>query len=319
MRNIITYEHDEILHIKDDRLINIDELSNTVWIDIEDPEEADYEFLKDKFEFHDLALEYCKNKSVNSKFSEYEDYYFLIITSITKTNSIENAIYKPIYIFISRKYIITIHYGKSTLISGVFTAINEKPKIIDMGADFILYSIIKAITDRYFLIADKLEAQINFIEDELMDKPTRETLNKIIDIKRKTIRLRKHVYKKREMINSLLRADNSILRKENKVYFSDSYDHILMLFDVVEGNKEMIASSLDLYSSQLSNKTNDIMKLLTVITTIMMPITVVTGIYGMNFVNMPELSFKYSYLIFWIAILASIILQLIYFKRKKWL
>lgn len=316
MNKIITCRDGKIIELKEEE-ISID--SNTIWVDIEEPKEEDYSFLREKFNFHELALDYCKNKSINSKFHDYEKYYFLIITSINKTSTIENIIYKPIYIFVGQKYIVTLHYSKSTVLSNLQSSIMEKPKILEAGSDFLLYNIIKDITERYFVVADKLEAEINFIEDELMDKPTKESLNKILEIKRKAIRLRKNIYKKREIMTSLLRVDNSIIKEENKLYFSDSYDYILMLFDVVEGNKEMIASTLDLYSSQLSNKTNDVMKLLTIITTIMMPITVVTGIYGMNFANMPELHFKYGYFIVWIIIIVSIILQLIYFKKKKWL
>lgn len=316
MRSIITCRDGKVIELKEEE-IKLD--TDMVWVDIDEPEEEDYNFLRDKFGFHDLALDYCKNKSINSKFHDYNKYYFLIITSINKTSTMENIIYKPIYIFIGKKYIVTLHYSKSTVLSNLQKDIVENPKILEVGSDFVLYNIIKDITERYFVVADKLETEINFIEDELMDKPTKESLNKILQLKRKSIRLRKNVYKKREMMTSLLRVDNSIIKSENKLYFSDSYDYILMLFDVVEGNKEMIASTLDLYSSQLSNKTNDVMKLLTIITTIMMPITVVTGIYGMNFVNMPELHFKYGYFIVWIIIIVSIIIQLIYFKKKKWL
>ena len=190
--------------------------------------------------------------------------------------------------------------------------------IISYGSDFVLYNILDEAIDQLFVITDKVEEKINILEEESMNNPVQSTLNNIMRVKKSVIKLRRVVSPLREVINTLLRHDD-IITEKHRLYFSDIYDHILRIYDLIESDHEMVTSCLELYSSQLSNSMNKVMKILTIITTVMMPLTIITGIYGMNFQNMPELRAKYSYFITIFIMFFISLCQILYFRKKKWL
>ncbi len=287
------------------------------WLNINNPTESDFEFLKNKFKFHPLTIEDCINKSKRSKINDYNDYHFLIIaTSDIHPNNTFS--YNNIFVYISSNYIITIHYGESKSIKKIINDIDKGLAIVSNGSDFVLYHILDESIDQLFIITDKLEEKINILEEESMNNPVQNTLNNIMKVKKIVIKLRRVVSPLREVLNTLLRHDD-IITEKHRLYFSDIYDHILRIYDLIESDHEMVTSCLELYSSQLSNSMNKVMKILTIITTIMMPLTIITGIYGMNFENMPELHAKYSYFIVIFIMIFSSLGEILYFKKKNWL
>ncbi|MBZ9634804.1 magnesium/cobalt transporter CorA [Clostridium sp. FP1] len=296
---------------------NTSNTKEVFWLNINNPTDSDFEFLKGKFNFHPLTIDDCIHKSRRSKINDYNDYHFLIIaTSDSHPNNTFS--YNNIYVYISSNYIITIHYGESKSIKKIINDINKGLDIVSNGSDFVLYHILDESTDQLFIITDKLEEKINILEEESMNNPVQSTLNNIMRVKKSVIKLRRVVSPLREVLNTLLRHDD-IITEKYRLYFSDIYDHILRIYDLIESDHEMVTSCLELYSSQLSNSMNKVMKILTIITTIMMPLTIITGIYGMNFENMPELHAKYSYFIVIFIMVFSSLCEILYFKKKKWL
>lgn len=287
------------------------------WIDIEKPDEDDYCFLNEKFKINNLDIEECKNNSKRSKFRSYSNYSFIILSSIDKGTSLEVLCYLPVYIFVSREYLITIHNDDAIDFSDIKKLFIES--FDGENIDYILYFIIKNVIEDYFNLLEKIESRVENLQEEVMKNTDKSLLNKILDFKRKIIKLRKNIYRKREVALEIINCENPFYCNEHIVYFKEIYERSLMLYDMVESDSEMLSVTLELYSSQLSNKTNDVMKFLTIVTTMMMPITIITGIYGMNFDMMPELHFKYGYLFFWIAIMLTMIIQLNYFRKKKWI
>ena len=173
--------------------------------------------------------------------------------------------------------------------------------------------------DNYFLIIEKISDKIEILEDELLDNPTPATLQAIHAMKRTLISLRKSVWPLRELINSLERSESVLIDESLTPYLRDIYDHTIQVIDTIETFRDMVSGMLDTYLSSVSNKMNEVMKVLTIIATIFIPLTFIAGIYGMNFEFMPELKWHWSYPVVWIIMVLVVAVMLVYFRRKKWL
>jgi magnesium transporter len=179
--------------------------------------------------------------------------------------------------------------------------------------------LIDAIVDNYFVILEKIGEVIEDTEEELVTNPTPETLRTIHSLKRSMIFLRKSVWPLRELINGLERLESPLIQEPTDIYLRDLYDHTIQVIDTVENFRDMIAGMLDIYLSSLSNKMNEIMKMLTIIATIFIPLTFIAGIYGMNFEYMPELGWRWGYPAVWLVMSAILITMVLYFRRRRWL
>ena len=188
-----------------------------------------------------------------------------------------------------------------------------------MGADYLAYSLIDAIVDNYFMVLEKIGEKIEDIEDEMIKNPKPEVLHSIHCLKRELIFLRKSVWSLREVNSRLERWESPLIDKSMDVYLRDVYDHTIQVIDALETFRDMLSGMLDIYLSSVSNRMNEIMKVLTIITTIFIPLTLITGIYGMNFKSMPELDSPWGYPMVYVVMLAVSIVMLIYFRRKRWL
>ena len=284
------------------------------WIDINMPTEKDFIVLKEHFNFHPVTLDDCTQKLKRSKIHDYNEYHFITVT-VSENIVKGNFSYKNIHIFITEKFILTIHYNESKVIKKIFSGLQKDSKVLAKDTDLIMYQIFDEIVEQYFMLTDKIENHIDILEEKAMNNPVQSTVNEIMKAKKTIITLRRVVSPIREVINTLLRHDD-IINANSRIYYTDLYDHILRIYDLIESEQEMITSCLELYSSQLSNSMNKIMKFLTVITTIMMPLTIITGLYGMNFKNMPELEYKYGYFIVLFAMLFITIFQVLFFRKK---
>lgn len=307
------YENEHISDI----LARVKDVKDNYWIDMDNPSAAELEELKKFYKFHSLVIEDCVRQVKRSKINEFDKYHFIVAATHQSSPGTYYS-YRNLYIFIGENYLITIHYGESKVIGKIMNKYKKEMDIFKNRISFLLYHILDEAIDDYFLLTDKLEEDINILEDKAMNKPVQSTLNEVMKEKKNITKLRRVIAPLREVINTLLRHDD-IIDEKNRVYFSDIYDHILRIYDLIESDQEMVTSCLELYSSQLSNSMNTVMKFLTSITTIMTSITLLCGWYGMNFSNMQELSYKYSYFIFIIFVLLMTVLEIIFFKKKKWL
>ena len=188
-----------------------------------------------------------------------------------------------------------------------------------MGADYLSYAIIDAIVDDYFTVLENLEGLVEDLEEQLADGPTQDVLRKIISLKREIIFMRKGVWPLREVTSALERGESQLIAEASRVFFRDIYDHTIQVIDGVETFRDLLSGMLDLYLSSMSNRTNEVMKFLTVVGTIFLPLTFIVGVYGMNFKYIPELQMQYGYLYCWILMLSISLGMGVYFKRKKWL
>jgi magnesium transporter len=188
-----------------------------------------------------------------------------------------------------------------------------------MGADYLAYSLLDSIVDNYFIILEKFGEKIEFLEEKLVTHPTPETLQTIHHLKKEMIFMRKSVWPLREVVNGLERGESSLIEKSTRIYLRDVYDHSIQVMDTIETFRDMVSGMLDIFLSSVSNRLNSVMKVLTIIATIFMPLTFLAGIYGMNFKHMPELEWRWGYPFLWLVMGGIGVFMLLYFRKKKWL
>jgi magnesium transporter len=234
-----------------------------------------------------------------------------------ETQSIES---EQISLVLGENYVISFQER----IGDVFEPIRErlrnaKGRIRKMGPDYLMYSLLDAVVDNYFVILEKLGDKIEVMEEELVGNPTEKTLQQIHYLKKEMIFLRRSVWPLRELISGMERSESPLIKETTDAYLRDLYDHTIQVIDTVESFRDMVSGMLDTYLSSISNRMNSVMKVLTIIATIFIPLTFVAGIYGMNFENMPELKWRLGYPAVWLIMIIIAGVMVIYFKRKKWL
>jgi magnesium transporter len=195
---------------------------------------------------------------------------------------------------------------------------NGKGRIRKKGSDYLAYALIDAIVDSYYTILEGLGEHIESLQEELVSEPKQEDLQIIQHLKRDMLFFRKSVWPLREVIGGLARSESTLIKEDVLVYVRDVHDHVHQAIDTIETFRDMLSTMLDIYLSSVGNRMNQVMKVLTIIATIFIPMTFLAGIYGMNFKYMPELEWKYAYLIFWLFVLSLFILMIMWFKKKKW-
>jgi magnesium transporter len=297
------------------------ERSTVTWIDIvgiQDP--ALLEKLGQSYGLHDLVLEDILNTEHRPKMEDYGPYLYLVLKMLRFEEENRQICSDQVSIILGPNFVISLQENGQDAFEPVKDRIrNGKGRLRKMGADYLAYSLVDLIVDQYFLILERLGEEIELVEDELVSRPLPSTLQTLHQLKREMLLLRKSVWPLREAIASLERGESPLIRKNTIAYLRDLYDHTIQVIDTIETFRDMLSGMLDIYLSSISNRMNEVMKVLTVIATLFMPLTFVAGIYGMNFKYMPELEQKWGYPAVLLLMVAIAIFMLFYFKRKKWL
>lgn len=291
---------------------------NRLWVDLEaaTPEEA--EILSRDFHFHPLAIEDCISETLLPKIDDYSDYIFLVLHG-SRPMTDHAFVTAEMNFFLGSRYLVSYHDEPSRSISRAKERCLRGGPSVTRGVDFLLHEILDGMVDNYFPVLDQFDSIIDRIEEEVFARPDRETLNRIFDLKKEVMHLRRVAGPQREILNRLSRDPFPVISAKAAVYFRDVYDHLARISDLAESYRDLVTGALEAYLSVVSNRLNEIMKVLTVFTATLMPLTVITGIYGMNFENMPELRFRYGYFIV-LAVMAAITVgMLAFFRKKKWL
>ena len=313
------YEFQEFKEIQKD--LTTFEKGLTRWIDILGLAEVKViEEIGRQFNLHPLVLEDILSPNQLPKFEDYGNYIFIIIRKVIWIEEEQEFDFEQISLVLGENYVISFQEQETNLFNPIYERIQvPKGRVRSMNADYLYYVLIDIIVDNYFIILEKVGEDIENTEDILIKNPEPETLKLIYRLKRSSIELRKSIWPIREVINKLQREQSNLIGKDLQIYLRDIYDHIFRISDLLENYREIIFGMLDMYLSSVSNKMNDIMKVLTIISTIFIPISFLAGFYGMNFRYMPELvqPLAYPLLIFIMIIIAVIMLY--YFKRKRWL
>jgi len=291
------------------------------WINIDGLHDVELiEKLGRHYELHSLILEDILSTGQRPKFEDYEKYVFVVLRMLSYNEENHGIETEQVSLVLGPNFVISFQERVGDVFQQVRDRIrSSKGRIRKMGADYLAYALVDAIVDSYFAILEKLGDMIEAMEDELVQDPTEKTLQQIYFLKREMISLRRSIWPLREVISGFQRSESDLVKETTAVYLRDVYDHTIQVIDTVEGFRDMVSGMLDTYLSSISNKMNNVMKVLTIIATIFIPLTFVAGIYGMNFEYMPELKWRYSYGVLWLVMVAMFIGMVAFFKRKKWL
>jgi magnesium transporter len=291
------------------------------WINIDGLHQVDIiEKIGKKFDLHPLLLEDILNTEQRPKIEDFETYIYIVLKMLLydeKTNEINS---EQVSIIFGQNFVISFQEKEVDVFNPLREIIRTgKGRIRKMKADYLAYSLIDAIVDGYFLILEKLGENIEDVEEIMMANPSPETLKAIHKLKRRMISLRKSVWPLREVVSALERSESSLIHDQTRIYLKDVYDHTIQVIDTVETHRDMLSGMLDVYLSSISNKLNEIMKVLTMIATIFIPLTFIVGVYGMNFEFMPGLKWYWGYPAIWGVMLMIVISMLLFFRKKKWI
>lgn len=267
---------------------------------------------------HPLVLEDILNTDQRPKMEDYGDYLYIVLRNFTGQTK-EDLTSEQISIVLGKDFVLSFREKESSVFKPVHERLaGNKGRIRKSRADYLAHAVIDNIVDNYFAVLEALEEKIEFLEDDLVKRTTPVTLQAIHDLKRELILLRKSLWPLREAISALERTDSPLICESTGIYFKDIYDHVIAIIDSVETFRDMLSGMLDIYLSSVSNRLNEVMKVLTIIATIFMPLTFLAGIYGMNFKFMPELAWRWGYFGILGLMLTIALYMIYYFKKKKW-
>ncbi|MCB1709462.1 MAG: magnesium/cobalt transporter CorA [Halioglobus sp.] len=323
--SVIDYSKESV---SESRVESIEQLlpyrdSETVtWVIVEGLARVEFiEQIGAMFGIHQLVLEDILNTHQRPKFEEYDDYLYIVLKGMMSVGEKFTVSYEQISLLVLEKVVFAFKEKKDGLFEPVIQRIRtSKGRFRSMGADFLTYSILDAIIDQNFILIDSLDESITALEDQLLaGEPSSATLNGIQRLKREIVGVRRYVSPIRELINEMLRSESKLIDERTHIYLRDVSDHAMRIIESIELHRDVISGLLDIYISSVSNKMNEVMKVLTVFASIFIPMTFLTGIYGMNFDYMPELKMHWAYPALWLVFLTIPTVLLVYFKRKKWL
>jgi len=291
------------------------------WINIDGLHEIDIiEKLGHYFDIHPLTLEDIVNTGQRPKAEDYDDYIFIVFKMLFYDDVNTHITSEQVSLILGAHYLISFQEKEGDVFNFVRERIRKaKGRIRKSGPDYLTYALIDATVDHYFFILEKVGEKLEQIEEELLENPKPKTLQSIHSLKREMIYFRKQVWPIRELLNHLMHEESPLVQAASHIFFRDIYDHLIQVIDTIESMRDVLTGMLDLYLSTLSNKMNEVMKVLTIMATIFIPLTFIAGIYGMNFKFMPELEWKWSYPMLWGILVAIFVFMLLWFKRKRWL
>ena len=270
--------------------------------------------------FHPLVVEDILNTTQRPKIEDYGEYLFIVTKNVSYDEETLEVIAKQISIVLGSNFVVSLQETEEAIFEPILERIrNKRGRIRQMRSDYLAYALLDAIVDNYFSVIEKFSSKIELLEDELVEDPTQETLNEIHRLKRDMIVLRRSIWPIRELISHLDRGQFRLINENTRIYIRDLYDHTIQVMETVETYRDMLSGMLDIYLSSVSNRMNEVMKVLTVITTIFIPLSLIAGIYGMNFQFMPELGIPWSYPIVIIVMIIIGVLMIAMFRKKKWL
>jgi len=317
--NTTEYHEKEVKEIE--KCFPFDDKSTVTWINIDGIHDIEtIEKTGEHLKLHPLLLEDIMNTDQRPKIEDYGDYIFIVLKMLYYNAKEDELEVEQVSLILGSNYVISFQEKEGDVFNSIRERIRRgKGRLRKSGADYLAYTLIDAIVDSYFIILEGTGDKIEGIEEKLITNPKPETLQTIHNLKREMIFLRKSVWPLREVISSLERTESKLIEGSISMYLRDLYDHTIQVIDTIETFRDMISGMLDIYLSSVSNKMNEVMKLLTIIATIFIPLTFIAGVYGMNFVYMPELQLHWGYFATLFIMAVVSVFMLIYFRKKKWL
>jgi magnesium transporter len=269
---------------------------------------------------HPLLLEDLVDTSQRPKVEDYGAYLFIVVKMLDYPASAEEVEVEQVSIILGKDYVVSFQEDEDDVFDGVRDRIRSgKGRIRTMGADYLAYALIDAVVDNYFHVLERIGEDTERIEEDLLEESAQEILQDLSRLKREMVAVRRAVWPLRDVLSAMVREESPLVQPETRIYLRDVYDHTVQMIDVIESEREGLSSMLDVYLTSVSNRTNEIVKVLTIFSAIFIPLTFLAGVYGMNFQYFPEITWRWGYPFFWA--LAGVItgLLLIYLRRQRWL
>ncbi|UCH19544.1 MAG: magnesium/cobalt transporter CorA [Deltaproteobacteria bacterium] len=321
---IIDYDAD---NLQETEVASVDEClayrdkKSVTWINISGLHDVVIiEKLGEKFNLHPLLMEDIVNTEQRPKLEDYDDYLFVILKMLYSVEGNHVIQHEQISLIVTPSVVISLQEKEGDVFDPVRQRIRKgKGRIRKNGTDYLAYALIDTVVDHYFKVFEEIGEKIEELQEQVLEKPSPELLQSIQNLKREMIFIRKSIWPLREIISGLLRSESALIKEDILPYLRDVYDHTIQVIDTAETFRDMLSGMLDIYLSSLSNKMNEVMKVLTIMATIFIPLTFIAGIYGMNFEFMPELKWHWSYPVLWIILITIFVAMVFWFRRKKWL
>lgn len=295
--------------------------STVTWINIDGLHDVKViEDIGQHFDLHPLTLEDILHAGQRPKIELHEHYIYVVLRMLRYDNENQKILSEQVSMILADHYVLTFQESVGDVFDPVRDRIREtNSRLRKFGTDYLLYRLLDSIVDQYFVVLEKVGDQIETLQEHVSQDPDERILQQIHEMRRELIHLRRAIWPVRDLVSSFQRMETSLTQESLDVFINDLYDHIIRVIDTVESYREMISSLLDLYMSGISNKMNSVMKVLTIIATIFIPLTFIAGIYGMNFDYMPELHHRWAYPAVWGLMAIVTITMIAFFRRKKWL
>jgi magnesium transporter len=290
-----------------------------LWVDLCKPTDEESFILTHDFKFHPLAIEDVLYEKPRTKVDDYDTYLFLVFQAVDYIGREQGLKISEIDFFQSRNSVVTVHYDDHRIFDYLYHRAERDERLLARGGDFLMHALVDAVVDNYNSTLDIIEYEVDQVEEDVLSGPDAETLKSIFTLRRDIVHLKRIVLPQLEVVHRFSRQQYKQIGKKAAVYFSDVHDHLVRINEIVDFHREILNSSLEVYYSSISTKTNAIIKVLTMFTVFFIPPTFLVGLWGMNFENMPELEWRYGYYIALGCMLTIVVGLLMYFKKKKWL
>jgi len=291
-----------------------------LWIDLEAPSEEEASLLSEVFHFHHLAIEDCFNSHVDpAKIDDYGDYLFIIAQAIRDEGRGERLETTELDLFLGRNYVVSFHGQALPFVREVRRRCENHGLEMAQGADFLAHALLDQLVDDYQPLVEVLDEALEHVEEQVLAEPHVSFLEEILLLKRNVQRLRRALIPQRDMVNRIARGEfPKVVRPETYMYFRNIYDHVVRVEELVESVRDLADGVLNSYLSAINNRMNEVMKTLSVVASILLPLTFIASIYGMNFQHMPELTWRYGYFLALGAMLAVALGLAMFFRIRRW-
>lgn len=299
-----------------DRMMAVD--NAVLWVDLCKPTDEESFILTHDFKFHPLAIEDVISERSRTKIDNYERYLFLVFHVVDYVGREEGLKITELDFFLTRNTLVTVHYDDHRIFDYLYSRAARDERLLTRGADYLFHAVIDTVVDNYNSILDILEYEVDQVEEDVLKEASQEILRSIFTLRRDIVQLKRIVMPQKEIVAQLSRQHYPIISAPLAVYFSDIHDHLVRVNDMADTHREILTSSLEVYYSSVSTKTNEVIKVLTILTAIFIPPTFLVGLWGMNFHNMPELRWPLGYFGALGMIGVVMVGMVVYFRRRKW-
>jgi len=289
-----------------------------LWVDMQDHGESGERLLADVFKFHPLAIEDTVSERSVVKLEEYDGDLFAVFKLLDYQGGVDELKVSEVDIFMGKQLVVTVHRQRHRVFDFLFTQALRNDRMMSRGADLLFHAIVDAVVDSFNITLDIIESQVDEVEIIVLKEPDEAVVREIFRLRRSIATLKRVAGPQREVILKITNGNLPLISDRARIYFRDIYDHVNRINEIADSDRESLIAALEVYFSSVSTKTNEIIRVLTVFTAIVMPATFLVGLWGMNFKYMPELEWKYGYVFFWVVLFVVTAGLLIYFRRRRW-